>query len=728
MMKQIRFILITLISSLGLLAACTQILDSPESQTREGTGQVLLNVSAGAGNARTILPEETPEFSRYELAFTGGSSPINVSATSGEIAGGLNQELDAGTWTVTVRAYRNFTPTYGTENEYLAAEGTSQSFTVSAGQITPVSVALTPIAIDASAPVGIFTYKVSFPADVTYAQLNYGGGYYGLSSGETVSVEIAPGYYDLSIFLRKGPLTAGTTEKVHIYSGLESKAEFTFDAADFVQPAPLSADTWTEGNLSTWGQVHWYTFDAVAGVTYNLQWDSGDDGTGTYTGGVAVEAYGSNGSYLGGGSSGYSSPRSISRDTNDTIYVGVYDYNTGTYAIRYYDASTQPPIAPTNLQMWIPQPDYTITWNSVGGADEYRVSRSPSETGVYSQIGTTSGTSFTDTGTSSGTYWYKVRAVNGHGEGPDSTPVEVVPVTPLSSNTWTEGDLTSYGQVDWYSFSATASVTYYLQWDSVYDGTDAYTGGVYVVAYSSNGGWSGNSGYSSPLPLDVDTNDTIYVKVGINGTYGTYAIRYYDPSTLPPQIAPAYVQMGIPQPDYTITWNSVAGATGYTVYRSTSETGEYSQVGTTSDEYSASFTDTGTSSGTYWYKVSAVNDQGEGPDSAPVAPPTPLTYDTWMEGNLTTGGQANWYSFSAAAGVTYYLQWDDNYEGTGTYAGDLMVSAYRSNGSSIFMKVDSGYNSPKPFTLEGEETVYVKVEPYGNQGNYTGPYAIRYYQ
>lgn len=67
----------------------------------------------------------------------------------------------------------------------------------------------------------------------------------------------------------------------------------------------------------------------------------------------------------------------------------------------------------------------------------------------------------------------------------------------------------------------------------------------------------------------------------------------------------------------TVSWNAVAGATSYTIKRSTTNGGPYTNTGTTS---STSFTNSGLQSGTtYYYVVSASNAQGEGPNSAQVS-------------------------------------------------------------------------------------------------------------
>jgi hypothetical protein len=257
---------------------------------------------------------------------------------------------------------------------------------------------------------GIFTYKVTFPADVTSAYLSFGNEPpVTLTSGQWVSVEKTPGQYDLSIFLRKEPLTAGTVEKVHVYSGLESKAEFTFEAADFVQPAPLSADTWVPGTLTASGGIAWYSFPAEAGKTYALQWEDRYN-TGTYTGAMYVAALGSDGYSLAYGYPG-DSPLIWSVSSNDTIYVRVENNGTpGTYRLKYFDASNLKPQAAPFVASWIPNPDYTILWEPVGGADEYQVSRSNNQAGPYTDIGSPVAHDgsyayfFTDTGVSSGTY------------------------------------------------------------------------------------------------------------------------------------------------------------------------------------------------------------------------------------------------------------------------------------------------------------------------------------
>jgi hypothetical protein len=112
----------------------------------------------------------------------------------------------------------------------------------------------------------------------------------------------------------------------------------------------------------------------------------------------------------------------------------------------------------------------------------------------------------------------------------------------------------------------------------------------------------------------------------------------------------------------------------------------------------------------------------------PAGTETPLPAGgNWQTGNLTTTTQADWYKFTAVASGTYYIQWDDAYEGSDSYSGDLIVSAYRTGGPGFFNR-DSGYKNPPSLSLNAGETVYVLVVPYEPQTWALGNYRIKYYQ
>jgi len=203
-----------------------------------------------------------------------------------------------------------------------------------------------------------------------------------------------------------------------------------------------------------------------------------------------------------------------------------------------YTPSGSAPGTPTGLTtMAASSTSITISWTSVTGATGYRIYRSGTSTGTYTQQGTSTTASYTNTGISaSTTYYYKVAAYNSYGESSQSAYV------------------------------------------------------------SQNNG-------SAPLTAPT----------GIITTTATYN-------------------------SVSLSWNLVTGAAGYRIYRSTSSTGTYTYVGSSTTTF---FTNTGLSlSTTYYYKVAAYNSSGTGPlSTASVYQTTQAssTYTISISGTPQTG-------------------------------------------------------------------------------------------
>ena len=88
---------------------------------------------------------------------------------------------------------------------------------------------------------------------------------------------------------------------------------------------------------------------------------------------------------------------------------------------------TAPPAPPTGLAGFRPDGSYDeldLSWNPVSGANGYVVLRGTHPAGPYTQAGTTSGTTFSDTGlVPSTTYYYVVEAVNAAGNSVPSNQI-----------------------------------------------------------------------------------------------------------------------------------------------------------------------------------------------------------------------------------------------------------------------------------------------------------------
>jgi len=104
----------------------------------------------------------------------------------------------------------------------------------------------------------------------------------------------------------------------------------------------------------------------------------------------------------------------------------------------------------------------------------------------------------------------------------------------------------------------------------------------------------------------------------------------------------------------------------------------------------------------------------------------PLTANTWKNGSIIKYGDVDWYSINVTKGNTYYLWWNDKYEGDSSKTLDIDVYVYDSNNNPIFLEDhDDAWFSPVSFTASSTGTVTVRVRAI-DDGSYTGTYAIVY--
>jgi uncharacterized repeat protein (TIGR02543 family) len=170
-----------------------------------------------------------------------------------------------------------------------------------------------------------------------------------------------------------------------------------------------------------------------------------------------------------------------------------------------------------------------VSWSSVSGASYYYVYRSGSASGTYTQVGSPTGTSYTD---SSGlspntTYYYKVSAVNNAGTSSQST---------YTSATTSSSSYDDEKKDEGYAPSAPTGVTayaypsnVYLYWNLVYEAE-------YYYVYRSNSAYgtytlveetTGTSYYD----YELSPNTTYYYKItAVNGA-GESSFSSYTPVT-----------------------------------------------------------------------------------------------------------------------------------------------------------------------------------------------------
>jgi len=254
-----------------------------------------LQITIANGNERTLLPKTN--FTQYVLEFSGPAVHAAITLTGGETFVTVT-DLANGTWNITAKGYVTINGM-----EYAAAEGTKQ-VTVSSGTFQGVTI---PISASMSSADGFFSYSISFPqGKVNYASLSIGAidssqTYYSsdLLTTPAGTDALSPGYYMMRIQLQTDFETARRTEVVHIYSNMETAANYHFTESDFSplitlsgtanitvngQPLPSGSSVYvyaySDPNLNN--QVEYTDFDPSSGNTWTMTMAAFDTATTLY--------------------------------------------------------------------------------------------------------------------------------------------------------------------------------------------------------------------------------------------------------------------------------------------------------------------------------------------------------------------------------------------------------------------------------------------------------------
>ena len=266
--------------------------------------------------------------------------------------------------------------------------------------------------------------------------------------------------------------------------------------------------------------------------------------------------------------------------------------------------SNQTTPTPTNLAATGGLTRVNLTWTGIAGSPTYSVYRaatSGAETLVQSGV---SGTSYTDTGLTGGTYFYKVTATLAGSESALSGEASA-----------TATDFTLSASPAAVTIAAGSSGTSAVTVNPL----GGFTGSVTLTATSTVSGitapaTSASPGSAASLPISVARSvpPAVY-NLTVTGTDATGTVS---------RTTTVAVTVTSPIPTLTaiggltrvkLTWTSVGGNTTYTLYRATASGTETSyKPGLTT----TSFTDTGLPGGaTYFYKVTATISGTEFPPS-----------------------------------------------------------------------------------------------------------------
>ena len=330
------------------------------------------------------------------------------------------------------------------------------------------------------------------------------------------------------------------------------------------------------------------------------------------------------------------------------------------------------PAAPTVTMTYSDSGKPKLTWSAVSGAASYRVYRSESRGTGYSLLGTTTSTSYVNTGAAAGkTYYYRVKAVNSAGASAYSNIVSgrakaAVPAAPRV----TIGTSSASGkpQLTWAAVDGAAKY-------EIYRSTQQSTGFTLLgtttsTSYVNTGAAVGKTYYYKVRALNVD---------GAAGAYSSTvsgAAKAVAPAA--PTVTMTYSDSGKPK----LTWSAVSGAASYRVYRSESRGTGYSLLGTTT---STSYVNTGAAAGkTYYYRVKAVNSAGTSAYSNIVSGTarTPAPAAPVLKGGTSSASgkpQLTWAAVDGAAKYDVYRS--NSADGTFSKVGSTDKTTYVNTGA-----------------------------------------------
>jgi len=241
-----------------------------------------------------------------------------------------------------------------------------------------------------------------------------------------------------------------------------------------------------------------------------------------------------------------------------------------------------------------------LTWTAVTGATGYSLYRSTSPTSGFTYIKTVTSVTYTNTGLTTGTtYYYQIKAytlvdtTKIYSAATAAVSAKPIPATPTGLKAVSAGY--NSNKLTW---TAVAGATGY----SLYRSTSPTSGFTYIKTVTS----------ATYTNTGLTTGTTYYYKIEAYTMVGTTKIYSAFTSVVSAKPIPAtptgLTAARASATSIKISWNAVTGATGYAMYRSTSSTSGFTYVKTVT---SASYTNTGLTTGTtYYYQIKAYTTVG----------------------------------------------------------------------------------------------------------------------
>jgi fibronectin type 3 domain-containing protein len=400
-------------------------------------------------------------------------------------------------------------------------------------------------------------------------------------------------------------LSANTTYwyKVSAVNSTGEGLQSTVVSGKTLASSTIAAPTGLQATAVSKSQIN-LNWTAVTGATkYNIYRAISQYGTYSYVGTSTTNTYYN--AWLGANTTYWYKVSAVNSTGEGSQSTGISGKTLASSTIA----------APTGLQATaVSKSQINLKWTAVTGATKYIISRSTSQTGTYSYVGSTTANNYANIWLSANTtYWYKVSAVNSIGEGLQSTVVsgKTLASSTIVAPTGLQSTAVSKSQIN-LKWTAVTGATKYL----IYRATSQT--GTYICVGSTTA-----NNYAN---IWLSANTTYWYKVSaVNSTGEGLQSTGISGKTLASSTIAAPIGLtatGVSKSQINLKWTAVTGATKYNIYRATSQTGTYICVGTstTNTYYNAGLG----ANITYWYKVSAVDSTGEGLQSTEISAKTLL--------------------------------------------------------------------------------------------------------
>ena len=254
------------------------------------------------------------------------------------------------------------------------------------------------------------------------------------------------------------------------------------------------------------------------------------------------------------GTTEFGQDHTVITDENNTYFWNQYPVS----ATDFDPNAPLPPAAPTVTMTYSDSGKPKLTWSAVSGAASYRVYRSESRGTGYSLLGTTTSTSYVNTGAAVGkTYYYRVKAVNSAGTSAYSNIVSgrakaAIPAAPRV----TIGTSSASGkpQLTWAAVDGAAKYDVYRSNSA--DGTFSKVGSTDKTTYVNTGAVKGVTYFYKIRAVGAS---------GASGFSNTVAIHVAGVVKAPAAVVLSGIKADAA--GITVTWKTTANADTYNVLR-----------------------------------------------------------------------------------------------------------------------------------------------------------------